>query len=145
MLHPDSHNMFENGSFLRRRRRFKQESANNHHRHQSRQKGNQNSPNLISPTNPPETRPAGTKASRSRNQMEKDTTPDGTDALQSPKKVGQKRVFFFHIKFSYQTFCRNMPPNVSHQKWNQLKPVNQVIIYQHILIYRHPKPHHHHQ
>ncbi|CAF5014368.1 unnamed protein product, partial [Rotaria socialis] len=32
MLHPESHNMFENGSFLRRRRRFKQESSNSHHR-----------------------------------------------------------------------------------------------------------------
>jgi hypothetical protein len=85
MLHPDSHNMFENGSFLRRRRRFKQESANNHHRHQqaTRQKGNLMSPNHLTDTRTPPT----TKSSRSRNQLEKDTTPDGTDCLQSPKKV----------------------------------------------------------
>ncbi|CAF1247504.1 unnamed protein product [Adineta steineri] len=83
MLHPDSHNMFENGSFLRRRRRFKQEATNNHHRHQqgSRQKGRQNSPNLTSPNNH-----STTKASRSRTQLEKDSPSDGTDCLPSPKK-----------------------------------------------------------
>jgi len=100
MLHPDSHNMFENGSFLRRRRRFKQESSNNNHRHQqgTRQKGHRNSPTLISPNNlPPDTRPAGTKISRSRNQLEKDSTSDDTNCLESPKKV-LKRGFFFIIK-----------------------------------------------
>ncbi|CAF2403601.1 unnamed protein product [Rotaria sp. Silwood2] len=83
MLHPDSHNMFENGSFLRRRRRFKQESSNNHHRHQqnSRQKGHRNSPNLVSPNNQTDA-----KLSRTRNQLEKDTTSDETDYLESPKK-----------------------------------------------------------
>jgi hypothetical protein len=87
MLHPDSHNMFENGSFLRRRRRFKQESGNNHHRHQqgtTRPKGHRNSPNLISPNNLPDTRPNGTKSSRSRTQIEKDSVSTDTE---SPKKV----------------------------------------------------------
>ena len=87
MLHPDSHNMFENGSFLRRRRRFKQESGNNHHRSQqglTRQKGHRASPNLITPTNLPDPRPNGTKASRSRTQLEKDSVSDDSDV---PKKV----------------------------------------------------------
>ena len=77
--------MFENGSFLRRRRRFKQESTNNHHRQGPRQKGHRNSPNLISPNNLPDPRPNGTKASRSRAQMEKDSPSD--DLESSPKKV----------------------------------------------------------
>ena len=84
MLHPDSHNMFENGSFLRRRRRFKHETGNNLHRnHQgTRQKGHRNSPNLISPTNHTDT-----KLTRSRAQLEKDSASDDTDYLESPKKV----------------------------------------------------------
>jgi hypothetical protein len=135
MLHPDSHNMFENGSFLRRRRRFKQESTNNHHRHQqgTRQKGHRNSPNLISPNNLPDTRPNGSKLTRSRNQLEKDSTSDDTNCLESPKKVLKKKIFFFIKIF----FCRNMPVNIQIQKWNQLKLVNQVIIYQLMLIHHH--------
>ncbi|UJR20764.1 hypothetical protein I4U23_023882 [Adineta vaga] len=89
MLHPDSHNMFENGSYLRRRRRFKQESNNANPRQQqgSRQKTHrQNSPNLISPNNLSDTRVTGTKSSRSRTQMEKDGSSDDTDGLPSPKK-----------------------------------------------------------
>ncbi|CAF2111120.1 unnamed protein product [Rotaria magnacalcarata] len=88
MLHPESHNMFENGSFLRRRRRFKQESSNNHHRNQHgpRQKGHRNSTNLISPTNQTDVRPNETKSSRSRAQLEKETTSDDTDYLEPPKK-----------------------------------------------------------
>lgn len=88
MLHPDSHNMFENGSFLRRRRRFKQESTNNtHHRTQqglTRSKATRNSPNLISPNTQIDPRPNGTKTSRSRTQLEKDSP---SDDLELPKKV----------------------------------------------------------
>ena len=89
MLHPDSHNMFENGSYLRRRRRFKQESNSTNQRHQpsSRSKTHQASPNSISPNNHSDTRATGSKASRSRNQMEKDGSSDDGDGLQSPKKV----------------------------------------------------------
>ena len=86
MLHPDSHNMFENGSFLRRRRRFKLETSNHHQRH--RQKAQRTSPNLISPNNLPDSRPNGTKASRSRAQMEKDSESD--DLEPPPKKVGRE-------------------------------------------------------
>ncbi|CAF1555082.1 unnamed protein product, partial [Adineta ricciae] len=88
MLHPDSHNMFENGSYLRRRRRFKQESNSTNQRHQasSRSKTHQTSPNSISPNNLSDTRATGSKASRSRNQMEKDGSSDDADGLQSPKK-----------------------------------------------------------
>jgi hypothetical protein len=94
MLHPDSHNMFENGSFLRRRRRFKQELGNNPHRHHQggRPRGQRNSPNLTSPNNPTDTRTNGTKASRSRAQLEKDSASNDTDCLEQPKKV-EKKVF----------------------------------------------------
>ena len=90
MLHPDSHNMFENGSFLRRRRRFKQEAGNpQHHRTQqgvNRSKGSRNSPsNLISPINQhSDPRPNGTKNSRSRTQLEKDSPSDEPEL---PRKV----------------------------------------------------------
>lgn len=102
MLHPESHNMFENGSFLRRRRRFKQEASNNGHRNQQsgggRQRGQlqqRNSPNLISPTSttnsPLDSRPNGTKVSRSRNQgsnsVGKESVNDDTDCTESPRKV----------------------------------------------------------
>ena len=103
MLHPDSHNMFDNGSFLRRRRRFKQE-ANNMNRNQhsggggGRHRGQlqqRNSPNLISPTSttnlPLDPRPNGTKSSRSRNQgsnlIGKEPILDDTDCSESPRKV----------------------------------------------------------
>ncbi len=104
MLHPDSHNMFDNGSFLRRRRRFKQESGNNLHRHQQsgggRHRGQlhqRNSPNLISPTsttnNTLDSRPHGTKSSRARNQgtnsIGKEPVIDDTDCSESPRKVGE--------------------------------------------------------
>ncbi|CAF4536650.1 unnamed protein product, partial [Rotaria magnacalcarata] len=71
-----------------RRRRFKQESSNNHHRNQHgpRQKGHRNSTNLISPTNQTDVRPNETKSSRSRAQLEKETTSDDTDYLEPPKK-----------------------------------------------------------
>ena len=104
MLHPDSHNMFDNGSFLRRRRRFKQESSNTGQRNQQtngggRQRGQlhqRNSPNLISPSSTgsnagPETRPHGTKSSRARNQVSdsigKESITDETDCLESSRKV----------------------------------------------------------
>ena len=97
MLHPDSHNMFENGSYLRRRRRFKQELSNHHHQEQqqrhhrnpqgSRQKEHQNSPNFISPNSLTDARHPTTKLSRSRDQLDKDTTSNDTDCLESPKKV----------------------------------------------------------
>ena len=102
MLHPDSHNMFDNGSFLRRRRRFKQESPNNIHRQQpssgGRQRGQlqqRNSPNLISPTSTTNTyldpRPNGTKSNRSRNQgsnlVGKEPIIDGTECSELPRKV----------------------------------------------------------
>lgn len=105
MLHPDSHNMFENGSFLRRRRRFKQESGNGTNRNQQqngnggRQRGQlhqRNSPNLISPsstnsTNGVESKPHGTKSSRTRNQTsnstEKESLTDEAECLESPRKV----------------------------------------------------------
>jgi hypothetical protein len=99
--------MFENGSFLRRRRRFKQEPSNNHHRHQqgTRQKGHRNSPNL---NNPPDTRPNATKLSRNRNQLEKDSTSDDTNCLGSPKKVlNKKKIFIFLFnKYSFIETCR---------------------------------------
>lgn len=93
MLHPDSHNMFENGSFLRRRRRFKQEPGNPQQQHPhrtqqgiNRSKGSRNSPpNLISPINHhSDPRPNGTKTSRSRTQLEKDSP---SDELELPRKV----------------------------------------------------------
>ncbi len=102
MLHPDSHNMFDNGSFLRRRRRFKQEAANHLHRNQQsgggRQRGQlnqRNSPSLISPTsttnNSLEPRSNGTKSNRSRNQgsnsVIKESITDDTDCSESPRKV----------------------------------------------------------
>ena len=103
MLHPDSHNMFDNGSFLRRRRRFKQESANHLHRNQQSAGGNggrrgqlhqRNSPNLISPSstsNSLESRPNGTKSNRSRNpgsnSVVKESSPDDTDCPESSRKV----------------------------------------------------------
>jgi hypothetical protein len=106
MLHPDSHNMFDNGSFLRRRRRFKQEASNNLHRNQQHAGGgggrprgqlhHRNSPSLISPsstttTNTLDTRPNGTKSSRSRNQGSnsagKEPITDDTDCSESPRKV----------------------------------------------------------
>lgn len=116
MLHPDSHNMFDNGSFLRRRRRFKQE-ANNMNRGQhsgggGRHRGQlqqRNSPNLISPTSttnlPLDPRPNGTKSSRSRNHgsnlVGKEPIVDDTDCTESPRKVGSylrifsiKKLFF---------------------------------------------------
>ena len=105
MLHPDSHSMFDNGSMLRRRRRFKQEGTNNVHRNQQsgaggggRHRGQlhqRNSPNLISPTSttniPLDPRPNGTKSGRSRNQgsnlVGKEPIADDTDCSESPRKV----------------------------------------------------------
>ncbi len=105
MLHPESHSMFDNGSFLRRRRRFKQEGANAAHRNQQgggggggRHRGQlhqRNSPNLISPTsttnNHLDSRPNGTKSSRSRNQgtnsIGKESLTDDTDCSEPPRKV----------------------------------------------------------
>jgi hypothetical protein len=90
MLHPDSHNMFENGSFLRRRRRFKQESAHHTHRHQHnvRQRAQRNAPNSTSPNDTVDGRINGTKISRSRHQIEKDVSTDDSNGLESPRKVG---------------------------------------------------------
>lgn len=59
-LHPDSYNMFENGSFLRRRKRFKEKSANKESTGDETAKGSQNetrrtkedSPREVYPVNP---------------------------------------------------------------------------------------------
>lgn len=116
MLHPESHSMFDNGSFLRRRRRFKQETGNNAHRNQQsgagggRHRGQlhqRNSPNLISPTSttnlPLDPRPNGTKSSRSRNQgsnlIGKEPMIDNTDCSESPRKVSVSLKICFLINF----------------------------------------------
>ena len=85
MLHPDSHNMFENGSFLRRRRRFKQENSTNSHRSNgtARQRGPKSAANPPAAADP---RPNGTKASRSRTQMEKEGSGDELESFESPRK-----------------------------------------------------------
>jgi hypothetical protein len=137
MLHPDSHNMFENGSFLRRRRRFKQESANNHNRHQqnTRQKGNhRNSPHLISPNNLPETRTNGMKSNRSRTQVEKDTTSDDIDCLESPKKV---LTSFFLNNFFYDIILQKHAGGYSTPK---MEPVEASESGDHLSTYTHSSP-----
>jgi hypothetical protein len=149
MLHPDSHNMFDNGSFLRRRRRFKQEAANGSHRtHQHNGSGRQrnqlhqrNSPSLISPTststnNVLDSRPNGAKSSRSRNHalnsVTKESPVDDVDCLESPRKVEQTLfpldmiVKFVDLYFLSSTF-RNMPVAMSHPRWNRSKRANRVI------------------
>ena len=137
MLHPDSHNMFENGSFLRRRRRFKQESgANSHHRTQQgltrSTKGTRNSPNTINPANQTDSRPNGTKTSRSRTQLEKDSP---SDELELPKKVHIPLSFIQFDHPSSSSVLRNMPVIIPQQKSSQLKPVNQVIIHPPTLVH----------
>lgn len=139
MLHPDSLNMFENGSFLRRRRRFKQESSNAVHRTHpgGRQRGQRNSPSLVNSNTPADVRPNGTKASRSRNQMEKDADTDEIDALESPRKVTSKNVTMIRRERLFSS--RNMPVDTQLRRWNQSKPVNREITFPAICIRRQRK------
>lgn len=102
MLHPDALSMFDNGSLLRRRRRFKQEAAHGTKNSSGpRQRAQRQSSNTISPSNVVDARPNGTKASRSRSQMEKDSSADETDSLESPCKVILKE---FLIVFQNRSF-----------------------------------------
>ena len=124
--------MFENGSFLRRRRRFKQESGNRHPQGGGgRVKGHRTSPNSISSNQLPDTRPNGTKSSRSRTELEKDSVSEDSE---SPKKVP---AFHHSISHTGISHFRNMPVTIPIRKPNQLKPVNQVIMSPPILIHLH--------
>lgn len=58
-LHPNSHDMFENGSFLRRRRRFK--DGQNHHHNDNSGSNHHNSPSQSNHTSPSETKISGTQ------------------------------------------------------------------------------------
>lgn len=157
MLHPDSHNMFDNGSFLRRRRRFKQEAANAAHRNQQssaggRQRGQGNhrsSPSLISPSSTAtapnhlggDTRPNGTKSSRARNQVSnsvgKESIADDVDCVESPRKVRKKRAASSSESATlFLLNHRNMPVDTQLQRWSRWKRVNPAIIFHRTVFHR---------